>query len=87
MTNNQALVFAVTFVTFTDNRWETDRWPIFVQVHCSLDVVCYRQVRNVCQMCGYRGSFSGVKSSGHDVDHSHPTSTDVKIEWNYAAFL
>jgi hypothetical protein len=53
----------------------------------SVDVVCYREVRNVCPVCGYRGSFSGKKRSGRDLDHSPPTSTDVKIEWSYTASL
>jgi hypothetical protein len=85
LTSNQVLVFALTCATFTDSRWETDRWPIFVQVDCSLDVVCYRQVRNVCPVCGYRGSFSGLRRSGREFDHSRPTSADVKFEWIYTS--
>jgi hypothetical protein len=31
----------------------------------------------------YRGSFSGVKRTGRDVDHSLPSSVGVKNEWKY----
>ena len=30
---------------------------------------------------GYRGSFSGVKRPGREIDHSPPSSTEVKDEW------
>jgi hypothetical protein len=31
------------------------------------------------------GSSSGVKRSGREVDHSPPSSTDVKNEWGYTS--
>ena len=33
---------------------------------------------------GYRDSVPGVKQPARDVDSSHPSSTQVKNEWNYA---
>jgi hypothetical protein len=36
----------------------------------------------------YRGSLLGVKQPGHDVDHSHHSSTQVKKEWSFlCAFM
>ena len=32
---------------------------------------------------GYPGSSIGVKWLGHDVNHSSPSSADVKNEWSY----
>ena len=39
----------------------------------------------MCPMCGYRGSFSGVRPSGREVDCSRPTSADVKFEWSFTS--
>ena len=33
----------------------------------------------MCPVCGYRGSFSGLRWSGREVVHSRPTSADVKL--------
>jgi len=27
------MAIPLTCVTFTDSRWETDKWPIFIHVH------------------------------------------------------
>jgi hypothetical protein len=35
--------------------------------------------------CGYWDSFSGIKLSGRDVDHSPPFRTEVKNGWSYAS--
>jgi len=32
---------------------------------------------------GYEGLFPGVKRPGHESDHSHPSSAEVKNAWNY----
>jgi hypothetical protein len=32
---------------------------------------------------GYRGSFPGLKRSGRNVDHSHPSNAEVRNEWRY----
>ena len=32
---------------------------------------------------GYQGSFSEVKQPEREVDHSAPSGTEVKKEWNY----
>jgi hypothetical protein len=32
---------------------------------------------------GYQGSFSGVKSPGHDLDYTHPSSTKFENERSY----
>jgi hypothetical protein len=34
---------------------------------------------------GYRGSFPGVKRSGREVDHSCPSSAEIKNEWSYTS--
>ena len=34
---------------------------------------------------GYHGSSSGVKQPGHAVDHSPPSSTEVKNKWSYTS--
>ena len=39
----------------------------------------------MCPLCGYRGSFSGLRRSGREFDHSRPTSSDVKFEWIYTS--
>jgi hypothetical protein len=31
------------------------------------------------------GSFSGVKRPGHEVNHSHPSNSEVKNEWIYTS--
>jgi hypothetical protein len=38
LVHKQKLANPLTSVTFTDNQWETDKWPVFVQVHRSHDV-------------------------------------------------
>jgi len=37
-TNIKKIVIPFTCITFTDSWWGTDKWPVFVQVHCSIDV-------------------------------------------------
>ena len=32
---------------------------------------------------GCQGSFSWVKQVGHEVDHSPPSSSEVRNEWNF----
>jgi len=36
---------------------------------------------------GYQASFPRVKRPGHEVDHSSPSSAEVKHEWNYTYSL
>jgi len=38
LVDKQTLASPLTSVTFTDNQWETDKWPAIVQVHRSHDV-------------------------------------------------
>ena len=33
----------------------------------------------------YRGTFSTVRRPGCDVDHSRPSSADIKNEWSYTS--
>jgi hypothetical protein len=37
------------------------------------------------QFSGYLASFPGIKRSGRDVDHSSPSSIDIKNGWSYTA--
>jgi len=40
MRSGRVARFMITLIrpTFTDSRWKMDKWPTFVQVHCSNDV-------------------------------------------------
>jgi len=45
----------------------------------------YRPALGSTRRPEYRGSSSGVRRPGREVDHSPPSSTEVKNEWSYTS--
>ena len=57
-------MISVSCVIFTDSWWKTDKWPVFVQVHCSHDVATIHKWEMFAKHASH-GNPSLWKSCGH----------------------